>query len=106
MLNLKHPVSRWELLLIDCDAVATKADRPESAEAVIAHYDSSFHLIFNEMKRRHPELDQIKIEGLRLKPLDEFYGLDIVLHVHGRCLCLSIDEVKSAFSAAGIPYIY
>ena len=105
MLNLKHPVSRWEQLQIECNAIETTADRPESAEAVLEHYDHNFHLVFNSLKARHPGLCQITIEGLRLKPLEEFYGLDIVLHIFGRCLYLSLDEVANAFGTAGIPYL-
>lgn len=105
MLNLTHPLSRWEPIRIDCNAIEIKTDRPEADGAVLTQYESAFHMIFNTLKGLHPLLDQISVECIRLKPLEELYGLDIVLHVNGRCLYLSFEEVWRIFGTVGLPYL-
>ena len=105
MLNLTHPLSRWEPVRIDCNSFEIKTDCPNDTNAILERYESSFHMIFNTLKGIHPLLDQISIEGIRLKPLEEFYGLDIVLHINGRCLYLSLEEVWKTFGTVGLPYL-
>ncbi len=105
MPNITCPLSRWESLEICCDGFEVSSDTPASAEAVISHYESNFRMIFNTLKAKHPCLDSVRIEGLRLKPLEEFYIMDFALLIQGHYIYLSLSEVASIAGMAGIPYV-